>query len=310
MKQKHLKKHNRNREQRGFTLIEVMLYLAIVGLVIMIGMNALGGRSAQVQFSDSMRDLHGYITSQYSEFVSGIRPYDTGCSYAPVPATRPSVGPLVTSDGTCILFGRVFIFEASSDGPGKNSDQVETYNLVARNITDDTFGDDNDIADTCNLNHLLCLNPHVIDDLSPQVKQILWGVEFIGGNESNHGLFNNSGNPDHLPVNSKIDNVRGFGWLKEPVSNRIIPIVFGSAPGTVFVASTLQADQSIYRSHAKAKNEGATPRAALNAEFNSAFCFRGPNDQVAMLVFGEGESQEVINLTFEESTQTHDCSNF
>lgn len=309
MKKKYLGINTKNDQQTGFTIIEVMLYLAVVGLVFLIGINAVSGRSAKVQFTDSMRDLHGYITAQYSQFVSGVKPYDWGCEYtvAATPAYEaPNVGPAVTSDGSCILFGKVFVFEAASDGPMADSAMVESYNLVARNVTDPAdFG-----FVGCDTENFVCLDPTVIDSGAPLTHQILWGTEFTAGNESTHLLFGNGNilQLDTFPFNNDNDNVRGFGWLRDPTTSKIIPISFGAQPPTKFTASMLS-DPTIYRSHAQALLAGAQPR-ALIGDFNSAFCFRGPSGDPAMLIIGEGESQEVVTLNFTEYMTTHDCTSF
>jgi len=157
MKQKTSIKPKLNIEQKGFTLVEVMLYLAVVGLVIMIGFNAVAGRTAQVQFTDSMRDLHGYVTAQYSEFVSGVKPYEgMGCKYGN--GDQPNIDPEVISDGSCILFGKVFIFETDNYG---DPTVVKTYNLVGKNLPDDRvtgYGGSN-----CNSRDLRCVKPAVIE---------------------------------------------------------------------------------------------------------------------------------------------------
>jgi len=303
MKQKLSTNPDLSTDQRAFTLVEVMLYLAIVGLVILIGFNAVGGRTAEVQFTDSARSLHGYITSQYSEFVSGVRPDDSGCVYRPG-STEPRFDE--DSDGSCILFGKVFIFAAEADDTGGDDTVLQTYNLVGRKITDEQYGQPG-----CNSNDLSCVAPALIPE-GDRPYQILWGTKFIKGNERNHRIFGNSGDPTDL-ANRSTDNARGFGWLKNPVSNEVIPIVFGFNPqvgSSTFTVDDLSSPL-LYRANAVAFSEGDTSnthKATMGTEFNTAFCIQGTNGRIAMLLFGEDENQEVINLTFAERTDSHDCT--
>lgn len=307
MKQKMSKKLGLNKHQTGFTLVEVMLYLAITGLVIMIGLNAVGGRTADVRFTDSMRSLQGFVTAQYGEFVNGVKPPEVGCSYPNTAATEPNLVAGGTSDGTCILFGKVFVFE---DNPPGDNTVVKVYNLVGRNLDESQYSES---LPGCNSEDLRCVHPAVLNLNAPVTNQILWGTEFVKGNERNHSLFGNTGDPwDGGGFNSRSDNVRGFGWLKEPVTNEIIPVVFGSnqANGSPQFTADLLNNHLIYVSHRKATDElSANPNVALGGEFNSAFCFEGPSGQMGMLIMGEGESQEVVNLTFGEETDTHVCTN-
>lgn len=301
MEKLELQKAGRVNGASGFTLVEVMLYLAIVGLVIMIGFNAVGGRTAQVQFTDSMRGLHGYVNSQYNEFINGVMPADLTCSYSDDNNRTPEIYSTEDAqpDGTCVLLGKAFVFTDAEDG---DSRIVDTYNLVGRNLISATE-DDN-----CGADDLRCLDPYVIDLNDPRVYELLWGTEFIKGNERNHTVFGNGGNPiEDAEVNGTTDNVRGFGWLKLPTTNQVVPLVFGTNPAFgKFTAEDFGPD--IYVAHETVlQEEGSVPKVALNTEFNSAFCFQGSNGQYAMLVFGEGESQEVVNLTFGEETSTHDC---
>ncbi|MDX1765794.1 MAG: prepilin-type N-terminal cleavage/methylation domain-containing protein [Candidatus Saccharimonadales bacterium] len=66
------------KNQKGFTIIEVILFLAITGLVLVIGFAGIGGRSAAVQHTDSIRSLDAFLQSQLNEVFNGVNRFGSG----------------------------------------------------------------------------------------------------------------------------------------------------------------------------------------------------------------------------------------
>jgi prepilin-type N-terminal cleavage/methylation domain-containing protein len=292
--------------QSGFTLVEVMLYLAIVGLVFLIGINAFGGQSGQVRYTDSMRSLQSYVQNQYSQFSSGVMPAAEGCRYE-----GASRNPILSesSDGSCVQFGKVFLL--STESPT----QIQIYDLVARNPKDTNFGADSSIEGQCNSFDYRCLDPSVINEGSPVVYETLWGAEFFRGIEPRYGLFGNSSSPAEMRNNRKPDNIRAFGWIRDPSTNQIVPIVFGGVPSESDQPADLntikEPENYRYTENAiKTATQSTTvfPRVALGSEVGSAFCFRSSNGSIGMLTIGIAESQDTVGLELKEGITYHDCS--
>ena len=55
--------------RRGFTIIEVMLFLALTGLLLVGILGGLGGNIARQRYNDAVQDLANILRDQYS-FVS------------------------------------------------------------------------------------------------------------------------------------------------------------------------------------------------------------------------------------------------
>ena len=59
-------------ENKAFTIIETVLFVAISSLMILVAMNAIGSSQSNVQFTDSMRSLQSFIETQNSAATSGV----------------------------------------------------------------------------------------------------------------------------------------------------------------------------------------------------------------------------------------------
>lgn len=56
----------------GFTLVEVVLFLALTALFMLIAFTGIVGRSRNVQFTDSIRSLEGFLQRQISDVRNGV----------------------------------------------------------------------------------------------------------------------------------------------------------------------------------------------------------------------------------------------
>src|SRR5680860_356640 len=97
----------RTQNQKGFTLIEVILYFALSSAFIVIAFIGIQGRTANVQFTDSMRSLQSYLISEQNKVLNGVNSNTTvpaGCELS----TDPN--PLPGKNDVCILLGRIVTF--------------------------------------------------------------------------------------------------------------------------------------------------------------------------------------------------------
>jgi hypothetical protein len=106
--------------QRGFTVIEVTLFLGITGLLFVIALLGTGGTIRTVRFSDSGRSTAAYVQRQYDDIINGLnsRLGTENCVAGVVGSTSQTPG---TSD--CLLMGRLLLFT-------KNSDRINVYNVI------------------------------------------------------------------------------------------------------------------------------------------------------------------------------------
>lgn len=108
----------------GFTIIEVMMFLAI-SMLLLLGVFLMSGNMISgTRFTDSVRGLESFLQRQYEEVTSGVNTRtQVSCSGSVVSSGSSTPG---TSD--CLLLGKVIVFRA-------NTETVDTYNIVGSQWT-------------------------------------------------------------------------------------------------------------------------------------------------------------------------------
>jgi type II secretory pathway pseudopilin PulG len=120
---------------RGFTIIEVMLFLAVTG---MLTVGVLVGSStaiAQQRYRDSVNSLKSFIQEQYGQTTNVVN------SDASNPVCKKSGNSLVLKSATlqargtseCLLLGRYLLIEPT---------KVTAYDVIGQAVTDTEGGDD------------------------------------------------------------------------------------------------------------------------------------------------------------------------
>lgn len=192
--------------QRGFTIIESLLFLAISAGFVLIAVTLLQGRNRDVQFADATRGLEGIVEQVQGRVRNGVRDTSIDCVNASGAYTITSDGS-VTSDGSCILLGEVMVF-GDYDTSGSDRQQITVYPVFGQRLTRSELqtcmaGQDADYA-------IFCANPYIYDSKSVFNEAIPWSVELFGG--TNGKMVSGS------PVDSNI-----LGFVRDPSSERIVP---------------------------------------------------------------------------------------
>lgn len=97
----------------GFTIIEVMLFLSITGLLLLGAFLASGRAVGQVRFTDGVRGLESFMKKQYEDVLSGVNSRSgnlrcSGSAILPGPGTSPP------GTSSCYLLGKAIVFAAGS----------------------------------------------------------------------------------------------------------------------------------------------------------------------------------------------------
>ncbi len=142
--------------QKGFTIIEVSLFIAISALLfvsLLTGINVMVDRS---RFSSSMKTLETLVRSQYEEVRSGINSRNSG-----VAANVCGTGTTTTSSGSsnCLLLGKIMTFDYNSS--------AVTISYITGTPVSYSSDVDNDTAVTM-------ASPKVTT-IAQQTEQIQWG---------------------------------------------------------------------------------------------------------------------------------------
>jgi len=119
--------------QRGFTIIEVVLFLAISGLLFMMAYGATNGTIKNVRNDDSRNSLVSFIQKQYTTVLTNdiprpLRPGEsvTCSSGLGTDITVQSGVKRVGASQTCLLIGLQLRIVQNADG-----DQIKTYPILA-----------------------------------------------------------------------------------------------------------------------------------------------------------------------------------
>lgn len=105
---------------QGFTVIEVMIFLSISGLLIMIAFMGTGSSLARAQFKDGMSTIQSFIQQQYSDVQNGL-------NLRTDMVGSLECGPANNDPGTseCLFLGKLITFNSAS------GNQIVVYPVVS-----------------------------------------------------------------------------------------------------------------------------------------------------------------------------------
>lgn len=152
-------------KRHGFTIIEVMLFLAITGALtvgILVGSGATIGRQ---RYRDSVNTFKGVIQEQYSQVANVVNSEPQNPNCVPANPTLLMDGDTLRDRGTsdCLVMGRFLLVQPTV---------VTSYNLVGQ--LDPTFeNQDIEGGDTAVLSH------YFMTVQSPEQHQVSWSARIV-----------------------------------------------------------------------------------------------------------------------------------
>jgi type II secretory pathway pseudopilin PulG len=157
------------RRQAGFTIIEVMLFLAVTGALTVAILVGSGVSINQQRYRDSVNTLKSVIQDQYSEAsnVTNSRSGNSACTNAVVvqpPASVPTPQPRGTSD--CVLMGRLFTI-------GNNGIDLTASNIVGYRTSSTAPTEATDFLELTK-NYKMAVSPIDADQ-----SQVEWGAKIV-----------------------------------------------------------------------------------------------------------------------------------
>lgn len=90
--------------QRGFTIIEVMLFLAVSGLLLVAFLASVNGSIRNSRFSDATRSVQAFLQQQYTEVTSGVSKRGVNAICDGTTTEFPG------TSGTCVVTGKLIAF--------------------------------------------------------------------------------------------------------------------------------------------------------------------------------------------------------
>lgn len=260
----------KDKQQSGFTIVEVLLFLAITGLLFLIGFWGTGNQVTSVRFTDSMRSLDSFLQQQLSLVATGANPRAAGITCNTSSGGTPAFGSgsgaaTAGEEDDCILLGKFMSFNPDST-------QVRTYYVVGKRLPlEDLPGDD---AEAIAASEPV-LSPQATGDYT-----IDWQTHFF--QPSTEDASNQS---------------QTMAILRSPSSGKLVSFAFPQdAIDNTFSPSSEQILGNVISS-----------RTDIFAD-DSGYCFEGSgNDRSAIIKFGYGQRADSIELEFSEFSQQNDC---
>jgi type II secretory pathway pseudopilin PulG len=155
--------------QPGFTIIEVMLFLAVTGMLAVAILVGSGVSIGQQRYRDSVNTFKSFIQQQYNETTNVVnsRTGDSACVNAMV-ETPPENVPAPQSRGTseCVILGRFITV-------GANGADVTAENVVGYRTSPTTPPAATDLAELTT-NYTLGVSP-----IDKDTNQVEWGAHIV-----------------------------------------------------------------------------------------------------------------------------------
>jgi type II secretory pathway pseudopilin PulG len=97
-------------KQGGFTIIEVILFLAITALLLTIALIGTGGSIQAGRFTDSVRTTESHVQKQFSDVLNGVNPRASNLTCDNSGNVTESGSGTPVGRTNCVLMGRLMAF--------------------------------------------------------------------------------------------------------------------------------------------------------------------------------------------------------
>ena len=263
-------------DQRGFTIIEVTIFLTISALLLTMAIFGSNGMARSLRFSDSVNGFHSYLQRQYESVVSGVNTRVTSAG-----VTCQNTAPGTTN---CLMLGKVISFD--------NASSTVTSRYItsgsANNPSTTDYAAISYIATTGTASNRLTAH-----DNGKETYELAWGARIVVASRSS--AASPVGNPIKAPAPATpraiINNV---AFVRSPISSEIMQYYFYSD-------STSLADID-----AGLKNAAVTY--SLSSQTKAALCIVNDKDYVtaalspkAAITFGDGRGSASIDTDYKPS---------
>jgi type II secretory pathway pseudopilin PulG len=217
----------------GFTIIEVTLFLAISGLLLLIVIFGIGSNQHNAQFHDSMQSINDFLNQQVNALQSGVNLQSpdstTNCSSSSNLMVVSSGTNTPGSNGNCIILGRMYYF---------GTDKITSNDVVGARDTTTAPATCNSVLSQTGSGALSALLP-----LCPTIQGVdsgttintgptfsySWGSKLQNGFGRNSAAGTFDGSQDYQKVTA-------IGIFRNPGNNSLFPVAFN---GNSVVASNI-----------------------------------------------------------------------
>lgn len=264
--------------EKGFTILEVILFLGITGLLLLMVFIGTGSLAARQRFSDSVDNFHSYLQSQYDEVVSGVNIR----TLSNVPECSGADRQPGTLD--CLLLGRVITLSSAGVDPAIVYSRYIISSPGALSEADATLPD----------REKLIKSVLKVTDQGTTSYDIKWGATIKKMSKSTN------------PVGNTRTDIERIAFIRVPDSNRVVTLFYRANPSneTQKLQKALEDDSNIIAPPTGVSPTGSLrmPSAALCIQNRSDFSLSGVQ---ATIEFLQGAGSSTIQTNY--SPEAHLC---
>lgn len=146
---------------RGFTIIEVMLFLAITGALTVGILIGAGASISQQRYRDSVNSFKSHIQEQYGQVTNVINSNTENpvCSRAGSSVVFDESAEQQRGTSKCLFLGRFLLIEPT---------KITAYDVIGRSETDTPAGTD-----------VATLQNYALSVRSPESKEVAWSARIV-----------------------------------------------------------------------------------------------------------------------------------
>ncbi len=280
-------------KQTGYTIIEVLIFVAISGFMFVLAAAFINGKQASAEFRQGVNDINSQLQQVINDVSNGFYPSNSGftcySNTGILTITSPATGQGANAGnrggvGGCVFLGKVVQFNADQD-PLKYYVYTVAGSQFANGATDGnvpaTFAE---------------ALPTAVDNASVNLtdkRKLQWGLKVIG-------MYDNSTSPA-APL-SAVGFYGGFG------SYSGASLQSGSQSTTV-VALTNTVSAATGETEATMTSHIKTGTTDANARNNPqiTICFQGRDNQYGKVVIGGGLGQRLTTTLRVSTVRPAEC---
>jgi len=251
---------------QGFTIIEVTIFLAISGLLLVGMFLGTGTMAARQRFKDTTDNAQTFFQTQYEEVVNGVNVRAVGTSCGAV-STTPGQSP-------CLLLGKLLTISA-------NSSTIQTNYIIS---TQQLTGSESDSQAK-----LIGASLQIVPD-GQTTYEIKWGATVSEATRSTP-----------LPLQAGRGGVNSIAFVQLPDSGRIVQLYYKNSDGystsnlTSALTKAVATDVDAYSPPANATGPGSAVCIKNDSDF-------GVLHNRSAVTFGQGQGAGNITTNYDPGT--------
>lgn len=256
--------HGSTGQDKGFTIVEVLIFLAVSALILVSALTLVGGAQRRTEFNQAMRDLQQQIDDLVGNVGTGYT-----ASRENFTCSAPGGGPPILTgaasalgqNGDCIFIGKIVQFGTD------NTFQV--YSVIGRRVKSDKTPVDNIVDAQARVFSQIVDRKTIRNNLRPNTMKVSGGA-----NTSALGFF------------STVNSIDGTGNQTSGAQQvDFLPMVGSGSLGAASPPTTWFNGWSSVANYTAEKTTGSP---------GVQICFNGPgNNQKAVITVGGGSGQLV-----------------